>query len=187
MGPEFTNAYTGLEEGAVVSAGGYLLRCVLTPGHTPGHMCLWEEKNQMMFTGDHVLFDITPTITVWGNLDDALGYYLESLEAIRRYPVKKALPGHRMSGDFHKRIDELLEHHEVRLGSILDIIRHEPGLTGNEIAGRMKWRIRAASWEEFPVAQKIFAVGECMSHLEYLWIRDKVKIEKDGEINHYHL
>lgn len=32
----------------------------------------------------------------------------------------------------------------------------------------MRWRIRAASWEEFPAAQKWFAVGECMAHTDYL-------------------
>ena len=30
----------------MLSYGGHDLKCILTPGHTPGHMCLYDEKNQ---------------------------------------------------------------------------------------------------------------------------------------------
>jgi glyoxylase-like metal-dependent hydrolase (beta-lactamase superfamily II) len=85
--------YTMLKDGDVLRAGGYELRCVLTPGHSPGHMCLWDEHSGLMFTGDHVLFDITPNITAWPDVEDSLGNYLKSLRAVRKYPVKTALPG----------------------------------------------------------------------------------------------
>jgi len=183
--PEITREYVGVEDGHVFHVGGHDIRCVLTPGHTPGHMCLWEEKNGIMFTGDHVLFDITPNITVWGTVDDALGEYLNALESIKKYPVKQALPGHRKPGDFHQRIDELFAHHERRLEEVLAILGENPGFTGHDIASRMRWRIRATSWDDFPYSQKIFAVGECKSHLEYLYRRDKVRIEKEGELIHY--
>ena len=187
LAPKASSAYIGLEEGHVLSVGGYNLRCVQTPGHTPGHMCLWDESRQLMFTGDHVLFDITPNITVWGNNGDSLGSYLNSLEDVKRYPVKTALPGHRASGDFAARIEALLAHHERRLAGILDIIGNEPGLSGAEIAKRMKWRIRAASWDEFPDTQKIFAVGEVMSHLDYLQIRDRIRSENKNGVYLYYL
>jgi len=184
--PRLSYEYIGLKNGHVVSVGGYDLQCVQVPGHTPGHMCLWDEKHGLMFTGDHVLFDITPNITVWGNLDDALGLYLDSLEAVKQYPVQLALPGHRMSGDFASRIDALIVHHERRLDGILKIIADAPGLPGADIASRMKWNIRATSWEDFPETQKIFAIGECLSHLEYLQRRERVKVDKVGEVNYFY-
>lgn len=186
-GPLLTSEYVGVEEGYTISIAGYHLRCIETPGHTPGHMCLWDEEKRLMFTGDHVLFDITPNITVWGNMDDSLGYYLQSLNAVKRYPVLTALPGHRMPGDFAERIGELLRHHERRLAGIEDIIGKLPGLSGVEIAKRMKWKIRANSWEDFPEAQKIFAIGECLSHLEYLLREKRIKAEAEGKINRYYL
>ena len=169
--------YTMLKNGDSLRAGGYTLRCILTPGHTPGHMCLWDETHGLMFTGDHVLFDITPNITAWPEVDDSLGDYLDSLRYIRGYPVKTPLPGHRKPGDFHERIDELFKHHSTRLAEVENIVRTCPGLTAYDIAGRMNWKIRAKNWNEFPAAQKIFAVGECLSHLDYLLKRGIIKRE----------
>ncbi len=120
-----------------------------------------------MFTGDHVLFDITPYITSWVGVENSLGDYMNSLRAIRSYDVKLALPGHRATGDFHARIDALLRHHAARLAECMDVVRARPGLTVYEIASFMTWKIRAVSWETFPDNQKWFAVGECMSHLDY--------------------
>ena len=54
--------FTCLENGDTLSYGGYTLECILTPGHSPGHMCLYIRELKQMFLGDHVLFDITPNI-----------------------------------------------------------------------------------------------------------------------------
>ena len=54
-------------------------------------------------------------------------------------------------------------------------------MTAYEIAGRMKWKIRARNWEEFPVTQKWFAVGEAMSHLDYLRTRGRIRRQKDAD------
>ena len=178
--------YTPLRGGDVLSAGGYSFRCVHTPGHTPGHMCLWSEDTGIMLTGDHVLFDITPNITTWRPLtDDSLGDYLQSLSAINSYPVLTALPGHRKSGDFHARVKALLEHHERRLAEVVRIVSESPGINAYDIAGKMKWRIRASNWDEFPAAQKIFAVGECVAHLDYLCLRDKLTRKSTGAVDIY--
>ena len=177
--------FSSVNDGDIIRAGGYTLRCILTPGHTPGHMCLWDEGSGIMFTGDHVLFGITPNITTWPSVEDSLGDFLDSLHSIRKYPVKAALPGHRKTGDFHARIDELLEHHNARLAEVGDIVRSCPGSTAYEIAGKMRWRIRASCWDEFPVTQKIFAVGECLSHLDYMKVRGVIIRELDGNVYRY--
>jgi len=177
--------YTGVKDGEILRAGGYSLRCVLTPGHTPGHMCLWDENSRLMFTGDHVLFDITPNITAWLTVEDSLGDYLNSLRMIREYPVETPLPGHRKPGDFHARIDELFKHHSARLNEIRNIIGVLPGLTAYEIAGRMRWKIRVNNWDEFPATQKIFAVGECLSHLDYLMLRGFIGRTLAGGVYRY--
>ena len=177
--------YTYVKDGDTLDVGGYSLRCVHTPGHSPGHMCLWDEQNSLIFTGDHVLFDITPNITAWPTVEDSLGDYLDSLRAVREYPVKFALPGHRKTGDFHARIDELLLHHKNRLAEVLHIVRTEPGLTAYDIAGKMRWKIRAVNWDEFPASQKIFAVGECLSHLNYFRLRGSIRRETDGSVHRF--
>lgn len=160
--------FCGLNDGDVLNVGDYNLRMVLVPGHTPGNSMFWMEEQKTMFTGDHVLFDITPNITFWMNVKDSLGDYLQSLRRTRDYPVERALPGHRKTGDYHRRVDELLAHHDRRLVEVLNVIHSMSGLSAYDISAHMKWKIRADSWETFPPVQKWFAVGECMSHLDYL-------------------
>lgn len=178
--------YTPVKTGQVITIAGYHLQCILTPGHTPGHMCLWDEKTGIMFTGDHVLFDITPNITTWPFVRDSLGDYLDSLHAIAQYPVTLALPGHRGSGCFRQRVQELISHHQLRLEEVLSLVTETPGCTTYDIAGKMVWSIRASNWEDFPAAQKIFAVGECQSHLEYLLNRELIRYETDGIVHRYY-
>ena len=148
--------------------GEYQLESIPVPGHTPGNMMLWAEKQGIMFCGDHILFDISPNITPYAEVEDSLGNYLDSLHKAEKYPVKLALPGHRKSGAYHECIAQLLDHHEQRLEEVRQIVKDTPGLCAYEIAQKMKWKIRADRWEEFHVAQQWFATGECMAHLDHL-------------------
>jgi glyoxylase-like metal-dependent hydrolase (beta-lactamase superfamily II) len=158
-----------IDDGALIDLGGIVLKAVHTPGHTPGHMCLFDAERGVLFSGDHILFDITPNITEWEDLDDSLGAYMESLQRVRCMPVRRTLTGHRENeGDFVTRIDEILAHHETRLREVRTILTREPGLTAYELAARMTWSINARCWEEFPPGQKWFAVGEALSHLRHL-------------------
>jgi glyoxylase-like metal-dependent hydrolase (beta-lactamase superfamily II) len=176
-----------VDDGRTIDLGGVSLTAFLTPGHTPGHACLYDADTQTLFAGDHILFDITPNITDWRELYDALGSYMQSLERIRKLPARRALVGHRENdGNFRKRIAEILVHHEDRLREVLGIIDGEPGLTAYEIAARMTWSIRANTWDDFPLAQKWFAVGEAMAHLKHLGMTDRVSREmKGGQYRHY--
>ncbi|MPM18004.1 Hydroxyacylglutathione hydrolase [bioreactor metagenome] len=183
--PDFTR-YHPIKNGEVLQVGGYRLKAVLTPGHTPGHLCFWLEEQGVMFTGDHVLFDITPNITAWMGVPDSLGDYLASLRAISRFDVKLTLPAHRESGELKPRIESLLRHHEIRLNEALSVVKNNPGFTAVEIGGKMTWKIHADSWETFPLTQKWFAVGECMSHLDHLIALGKVRREVSGEVYRYY-
>lgn len=162
-------AATDLRDGEVLSYGGYKLRCVMTPGHSLGHMCLYDEDKQLMFTGDHVLFDITPNINVAPEGMDSLGNYMQSLEKVAHIPVKIALPGHRqIGGDFSGRVRALYQHHMDRLQEAENIVRAHPGISAYGTAQHMTWSIVAKSWDDFPVDQKWYAYGEALSHLVYL-------------------
>ena len=165
-----------LFEGDILNYGPYRLECLLTPGHSPGHMCLYDRERQLMFVGDHVLFDITPNITTWPDMEDALGTYLESLRKVMDLPVSFALPGHRRFGSvtLRERAEQLLAHHARRLAEAEEIARRNPGICAYDIAGQMRWKIRADSWDRFPPGQKWFAVGEALSHLDYLVLRDRI-------------
>lgn len=181
-GPELDlPSYQVVRGGDRFEIGGHQLEVVEAPGHTPGMVCLWMEEEGVMFTADHILFDITPNITMWPNMDNSLGTYLDSLKRFRNYPVKRSLPGHREEGDYVGRIDALLLHHEHRVRETEAIVCARPGMTTYEIAGHMTWAIRAKNWQDFPLIQKWFAVGEALSHLDHLCsLGSIVRIEDRG-------
>ena len=185
--PCLTEHYRPLFEGDILDVGDYHLQVVPGPGHTPGNAMFWDEGHGIMFTGDHVLFNITPNITAWPgyNFENSLKQYLASLAYADTFPVKLALPGHRMTGDYHGRIHELMEHHKHRLNETLSIVKANPGLSPYDIAAQMTWQIRARNWEEFPSVQKWFAVGECMSHLDYLSEEGLVTAKMIDGVWHY--
>ena len=185
--PAAWTRYQYLRDGDTLSYGGHTFRCILTPGHTPGHMCLYEPEARWLFTGDHILFYISPNICRWETMPDALGSYLESLQTVRDLPVELLLPAHRRdTGVLRDRADELTAHHLGRIEDAWHTVREEPGLTGYEIAGRMRWRIRSRSWEDFPLEQKFFAVGEALAHLDYLEVRGRVlRREERGKYRYY--
>ena len=177
MAPPAGGHYRGLEDGEVLEKAGFRIECLLMPGHTPGQMCFWLPDRGILFTGDHVLFDITPNITSWPSMPDALGSYLDSLRKIRAFEPEFTLPGHRKSGNLKERVDQLIGHHQRRLEEALGAVRAHPGRGAYELAGYMTWKIRARSWADFPVAQKWFAVGECMSHLDHLSALGQIRRE----------
>lgn len=179
--PRFGSRLCALQAHERLAYGDYRLENIPAPGHTPGNMMLWAEKQGIMFCGDHILFDVSPNITPYAGVEDSLGNYMNSLREAANYPVRLALPGHRKSGDYQARIAQLLAHHERRLNQVRRIVGETPGLCAYEIAQKMRWKIRAESWEDFPVAQQWFAMGECMAHLDHIRAAGKItrKLQRD--------
>lgn len=175
-----------VKDGDKINIGGYEFTCISTPGHTPGHMCLYLEKRKLMFLGDHVLFDITPNITFWSHVDNSLLNYLNSLRKIQGFEVETALPGHRKNEmDFYVRIKEILKHHEIRLNECCKIIKENPQINSYDTAGKMQWSMRGRNWNEFPMHQKWFAVGETIAHIDYLMAEGKIYKENKNGLNLY--
>jgi glyoxylase-like metal-dependent hydrolase (beta-lactamase superfamily II) len=164
-----------LDDGDTVECGRYHFRCVTTPGHTLGHICLYEAERKILIAGDHILDDITPNIQCWTDGQNPLKWYLASLDKTAALEVDRVLPGHRrLIRDHRARIDELKRHHENRLAEVLEIL--QSGLqSAFLVASRMNWDIKCDSWEKFPVTQKWFATGEAIAHLRYLEEEGSVK------------
>ncbi|MEW6034427.1 MAG: MBL fold metallo-hydrolase [Chloroflexota bacterium] len=169
-----------VEEGDTIGVGDYLFTCVETKGHTPGHMCLYEAKKKVLLCGDCILFDITPNITFWPELDNSLRDYLASLEKLAALDVALVLPGHRRAWpDLRGRVNELKEHHRARLGEVLSAL-DDGAKTAFEVAPHVTWDIECDSWKEFPPTQKWFAIGETVAHLRYLEKEGKVRRAEAG-------
>jgi glyoxylase-like metal-dependent hydrolase (beta-lactamase superfamily II) len=161
-------AFQILKEGDTISIGDYVFKCVETPGHTWGHMCLYEPNKKIFVAGDHILNEITPNIQLWSDEWDPLKEYLVSLDKVYELDIELILPGHR--GIFRNckdRIQELIRHHEKRLDEIISILG-KGRKNAFQVASQMTWDITYDSWGLFPVTQKWFATGEAIAHLKYL-------------------
>ncbi|MFH1169209.1 MAG: MBL fold metallo-hydrolase [Chloroflexota bacterium] len=167
-------------EGDTLDCGGYRFRCLATPGHTPGHMCLYEADKKILVSGDHILFDITPNITSWPEVSDSLGDYLASLDKVYDLEVGLVLPSHRRLMPGHRqRIEELKEHHRDRANEMLSALAGG-ARTAFQVAAYITWDIDCSSFELFPPVQKWFATGETIAHLRYLEVAKKVRSEIRG-------
>jgi len=159
-----------LDHGDGLQIGDFEFTCLETPGHTRGHMCLYEAGRRFVLAGDHMLSDITPNIQLWSDDRNPLKDYLQSLDRVGEYPIELALPGHReIIRNCKKRIQELKTHHQGRLDEILGILG-KGRKSGFEVAAEMTWDISGeyGSFSSFPVQQKWFATGEAIAHLRYL-------------------
>jgi glyoxylase-like metal-dependent hydrolase (beta-lactamase superfamily II) len=161
-----------VKDGDNIQVGEFEFQCISTPGHAPDHICLYEDKCKILFSGDHILGKITPNNTLWDKpwtvTRDLLEEYLKSLDKIACLNIEITLPAHRhIINDCYSRIQELKDHHQARLNDILNILGHEK-MYGAQVASKMKWDMRNKTWEEFAITQKIFATGEALAHLNHL-------------------
>jgi len=80
-----------LEDGSLIDLGNYKLHALHTPGHTSGCMCLYETKENFLFTGDTVFGGGTLSgIASSGNISD----YMNSLQRLSSLKVAGLYPGH---------------------------------------------------------------------------------------------
>lgn len=151
-----------------IAAGGYEFLCIETPGHTKGHLCLYEPTRKILISGDHILQDISPTIMLWTGEGNPLQEYLQSLTKSSALDVDLVLPGHRqVFRDSRQRIAELIGHHEARTAEALAVLA-QGSQDAYQVASRMTWDVKFTGWQAFPPQQKLFACGEVLAHLQYL-------------------
>ena len=169
--------FTIVREGDEIGIGDYVFRCVETPGHTKGHMCLYEPAKKLLISGDHILGDITPNISLFIDAEgNPLQEYLQSLDKIDRLDIELVLPGHRSTiTNCRKRIVELKQHHLARAGEVMAILE-KGSANAYTVASQMSWEIDCPTWEQFPTPQKWFATGEAIAHLKYL--EDEGRVQK---------
>jgi glyoxylase-like metal-dependent hydrolase (beta-lactamase superfamily II) len=162
-----------LEHGDLVPVAGRQLRAVWTPGHTPGHLCLHEEAEDVLLTGDHVLPRITPNIGSQPRTDvPPLTAYLESLRQIAAHDSAEALPAHeyRFRG-LADRVRILQAHHDRRCQEILDVLARLGPATVWQVTEQLSW---SRGWSSVQGFMRRVAISETAAHLDYLSDRHQV-------------
>ncbi len=161
-----------LQDGELLAFDGWELEAVWTPGHTPGHLCMFEKRHRFMFTGDHVLPHISPNVSLHAEQEGSspLADFRRSLERIATYDSVLGLPAHEFTiANLPARCQELLHHHDERLDEVVAavaIAAADQGATARQVAERVKWNTGA--FADFPLMMQRSAIGETLSHLQLL-------------------
>ncbi|MFX0074285.1 MAG: MBL fold metallo-hydrolase [Candidatus Hermodarchaeota archaeon] len=162
------------------------LEIIWTPGHSFGHICVFESKRKYLFSGDHILSRITPHIgnfiipdflaNEYGsyNFENVLDQYLQSLDRIDKMSPKIIFPAHQeIIFNPHERIKAIKEHHANRLHDIANVIKNNP-LTPRRIS-------QIHFGEDLDEINSYMALSEVLGHLLYLEDLGKIeKFEKNG-------
>jgi glyoxylase-like metal-dependent hydrolase (beta-lactamase superfamily II) len=159
---------------------------VHTPGHTAGHVIFVDGAAKLLFSGDHVLPHITPSIGFEpAPVELPLQDYLGSLRIVRAMPDMRMLPAHGpVSESVHTRVDELLEHHRQRLETMGSQVS-QGASTAYETAMRLGWTRRQRKLSEMDAFNQMLAVLETGAHLDLLVSqRTLAATEVDG-VRHY--
>jgi glyoxylase-like metal-dependent hydrolase (beta-lactamase superfamily II) len=162
------------------------LRAVATPGHTRGHVVFADEPADLLFSGDHVLPRITPSIGLEPVPSASpLADFLTSLELVRARPDARMLPAHGPVGmRVHERVDQLLAHHGTRLDATLAAVR-EGRTTAQQVAEVLTWTRREHHLVDLDLFNRMLAILETSAHLDVLADRGVVSRSEQDGVAHY--
>lgn len=79
-----------LRDGDSIDLGSRSVQALHTPGHSPGHMCVWEEARGYLWTGD-LVYRGTLYASYPSTDPEA---YAASAKRVAALPIQRVLPGH---------------------------------------------------------------------------------------------
>lgn len=165
-----------LNDGETITLGDIELGVIWTPGHSYEHICLVNQKERILFSGDHVLPKITSHVALYSYRNhDPLGEYLASLEKVENIDVDVILPGHEwIFHDLKPRVAQLKAHHRERLDEMKATLEDGPQ-TVYDVGSLVHWDSRP--WPQMTFWTKRMAATETYAHLFYLMSVGEVERE----------
>ena len=87
----YTKPHLWFESGAFIDLENAKLEVINTPGHTSGCICIYEEYNKLLFSGDTVFAHGTlSAIAPSGSAGD----YVHSMDVLNTKKIERLFPGH---------------------------------------------------------------------------------------------
>jgi glyoxylase-like metal-dependent hydrolase (beta-lactamase superfamily II) len=168
--------------GDTLTIGGRDFLLMSGDGHAPEQIMLLAKQDGLFLAADQVLAKISPNVSVWAvdPFGDPLGLYLRSLRSLKNQVAADALvlPGHQLAFyGLHTRVDELIEHHEMRCNLILQACRKE--------AHSAAELVPVLFTKALDPHQMSFAFSETQAHINYLlrrgelsWVQSADSVER---------
>lgn len=172
-----------INEGDEIFFQDMVLRPIHCPGHSPGLICFYLEGESILFSGDHLLKDISPNPIVkplqkgGDPRNTSLNEYLHSIRKIEGLEVSLVLPGHgEPIQDFKNLLENILRHHEQRLEQVLSVLSQ-----GEKTA----YDISKALFPDTKSFEVFLGVSEILGHLNILLEEGKIIFRSRDGICYY--
>jgi glyoxylase-like metal-dependent hydrolase (beta-lactamase superfamily II) len=161
--------FSDLADG-VVEAGDSDLRVVRTPGHSPDHVCFFDDRSRDLYCGD--LVRAGGSIVIPTSRGGNLRHYLDSLARVRDLSPRRLLPGHGpIIDDPRPLIDEYVKHRAEREEEVIAALR--AGLMTPE-------QITTRVYGPLPAMLAAAAADTVLAHLMKLHDEQRAYVSDDG-------
>jgi glyoxylase-like metal-dependent hydrolase (beta-lactamase superfamily II) len=173
-----------LSGGEELRVGDYAFEFQWTPGHTPGHVCLYEPGHRLLLCGDHILQDVAPNVSLQPyTTENPIPGYLSSMQWLSELPVDVSMPGHGQPfASPRERALALIGHQTERAEQVRSLLTHEPQTT-YELAAQVWANTTPYNWSQFNVRLRRNALGTLAAHLDLLAQRRQAeRIEDNGVV-----
>ncbi|HEV2414515.1 MAG TPA: MBL fold metallo-hydrolase [Candidatus Dormibacteraeota bacterium] len=163
------DAAVQLDGAEVIRMGRWSLHVEWTPGHSPGHICLFERGSALLFAGDHILPELSPNIGLHPqSTPDPLHDYLDGLQRMVALHPAQVFPAHgRPFTTVSERVVALTRHHRRRFDQVLEIVDRQ------EKSG---WQVALELWgPRQNLYEKRLALQEGLAHLQALAVEGRVE------------
>jgi glyoxylase-like metal-dependent hydrolase (beta-lactamase superfamily II) len=176
--------------GENITCGDFSFEVLPTPGHTAGHICLYEPDKKILLSGDHILPTITPHVGLHPQSGpNPLGDYLDSLHRLEKLEVELVLPGHEQPfTGFKERVEGITLHHRLRNAEIMGAIGYE-SKTAFQLTTEITWLhdVNGVGWHKLGSWDKRMAILETLAHLEAMRAKGELEKFNQGDIRYYRL
>ena len=168
-----------MEDGDEFVGDGYHLRLIHTPGHSAGTCCLYESRQKILFSGDHIIKHITPNPFVEIKrhyLRDphyqSLKAYLDSLDELTGLEARYVFPGHgEYIDDLPAIISTYRAHHRERMELVWNALKKK---------SRPLYDLTDEVFACVPEGHVFLAMSEIFVHLEILINEGRAALDDPG-------
>jgi glyoxylase-like metal-dependent hydrolase (beta-lactamase superfamily II) len=170
---------TEIEDGHQFEGEGFLLKVIHTPGHSPGGICLYEPRQKVLFSGDHIIKHITPNPLIEikreflrDPLYQSLKAYNRSLDKLADLEVRYIFSGHgEYMEDLGAMVDLYHKHHRERMELIWRALHKQ---------SRPLYQIIGEVFPFVPEGEGFLAISELLVHLEIMMEEGRAELADPG-------
>ncbi|HEY4715904.1 MAG TPA: MBL fold metallo-hydrolase [bacterium] len=166
-----------IAEEATFQAGDLTLKALHFPGHTPGMVCFYLEKERLLFSGDHILRKISPNPLLELSADGgkkfkSLVEYRKSLKKLLSLRIDFVLPGHfSFIDDVSGLFQRLTRFYQIRQKKMLDLVNARP---------KKPYEIMQEMFPNIIPGEIFLAISEVIANLEVLEERGLMKLVEEN-------